>query len=160
MELSFLGKQAFLALLDPSMLSRIAGDSTSFNQSNDLILRKPNAAAKRVASPRLFLRCQKCSNLALIKFLRKRQFAFLGCSLDSKKTQWMFRTICRQCTQATPAPVDLLSCAQNENFLSIDQLVLELSMECALVSLCDGSGFFLNVKGKNSNTRKTKRFSV
>lgn len=86
---------------------------------------------------RLFLRCQLCSSLALVRFLRKTQFAFLKFSKHpgNKESQWMFQTICRRCEELNPAVNDLPTCERIGNYISIDQVAGSLSAECALVAL-------------------------
>jgi hypothetical protein len=98
---------------------------------------------------RLFLRCQCCSSLAIVKFLQKTQFTFLEFSKHSRKTetQWIFQTTCRRCEKTNPAPNDLSTFEQSRNDISIDQVVRELSTECALVTLRDDWRYFFWTSG-------------
>lgn len=86
---------------------------------------------------RLFLRCQRCSNLALVKFLQKSQFSFLdSAKYRHKNTQWMFRTTCRRCKEIDSTPNVQITCDLDENYVPIDQVAPELlSRECVLVAL-------------------------
>lgn len=93
---------------------------------------------------RLFLRCQCCSNLALVKFLQKSQFAFLEFSKHHRhrETQWLFQTKCRRCKETDTDLKGQPACELNGNFISIDQVARELSGECALVALHDDLTYF------------------
>lgn len=93
---------------------------------------------------RLFLRCQCCSILALVKFPQKSQFSFLESSNYHRhiETQWSFQTKCRRCKEASTVPNGQLVHELNQNYISIDQVVRELSRDCTLVALHDDLMYF------------------
>jgi hypothetical protein len=78
--------------------------------------------------------------MGLVKFQHKTQFTFLSLLQEpeiASKTQWLVQTICRECKET--AHFELPS----TNFISIDQLVQELSAECVLITLHDDSVSFV-----------------
>jgi nickel-dependent lactate racemase len=91
-------------------------------------------------SYRLFLRCHGCSSMGVVKFQHKNQFTFLSLPQEPKiasKTQWLFQTICRECKESAHFALP------NTNFISIDQLIQEMSAECVLITLHDDSVSFV-----------------
>lgn len=108
-------------------------------------------------SLRLFLRCQSCFNIVLVKFQRRSQFTFLKPSTHHRyrEGQWLFQTVCRRCQQDI-VPASRFAGELDEHFIPVNQIALELSGNYVLIALHnDLAKFFLSISSPDYLTTES-----